>query len=379
MRQSLRLRALLAGAAYARIVAAVPTDPVDLFVSGVPPRVNNYRIPALIQTGTGALVAIAEARTEGKSDCDVKWLAFSRSGDNGTTWSTPAPIWGNTQLPSGWGAGNPVAVWDAVTRRVLIHGTVNNPAHCSPSLYTFQLDDGGSDGQAWGNFKNLSSFLGQWNGATPGPGTGTQLGAGSPAPGRLIVPAHFGAYNKDVSWYSDDHGASWTVSTPALDLLDEVVVVALPSGRVRLNARTDHANATCDCRATTLSLDGGATWETPVSWDATLIEPVCQASMVLIGPLASTGKSALFFSNPASKTSRSDITVRRSDDEGSSWLPNTWLVAPGLCWGGYSCMAPGWPMVRADGKAGAEYGGILFERNRTGTNVISFSLFPLDA
>ena len=30
-------------------------------------------------------------------------------------------------------------------------------------------------------------------GATPGPGTGTQLGPDSPAPGRLIIAAHYGA------------------------------------------------------------------------------------------------------------------------------------------------------------------------------------------
>jgi hypothetical protein len=58
-------------------------------------------------------------------------------------------------------------------------------------------------------------------------------------------------YEDDVSWYSDDHGASWALSTPALAHLDEVVVVALPSGRVLLNARTDHYNASCDCRAFT--------------------------------------------------------------------------------------------------------------------------------
>ena len=85
-------------------------------------------------------------------------------------------------------------------------------------------------------------------------------------------------YEKDVSWYSDDHGTSWTLSEPPLEDLDEVVVAALPSGRVFLNARTDHYNASCDCRAVTYSDDGGKTWVTPVQWDATLIEPVCEVS-----------------------------------------------------------------------------------------------------
>ena len=49
--------------------------------------------------------------------------------------------------------------------------------------------------------------------------------------------------------------------------------------------------------------------------------------MVTIGPLADAGgATAVFFSNPASTVARQDITVRRSNDDGASWLAGTWLV-----------------------------------------------------
>lgn len=135
--------------------------------------------------------------------------------------------------------------------------------------------------------------------------------------------------------------------------------------------------------------------------------------MVTIGPLADAGgDTAIFFSNPASTTSREDITVRRSDDGGATWLPNTWLVQGGPTWGGYSCMAQvrvcshpdfeegsgralscysppslvrsvrclqGAPLTRADTGSG-EYGAIIYEHALNDTNatdVISFSLFPV--
>jgi sialidase-1 len=381
--------AILAAAAVARTAHAAPWDPVDLFVAGVPPLINNYRIPALVRTRTGTLIAVAEARTA-MADCCFKYLVFRRSTDNGTTWSDVAPVWG-ANLTDNQGAGNPVLVHDNTTGVTFLHGSVNDPTHCSPTLWTFQLDDGGTDGARWGNLKPLAPFLGQYDGATPGPGTGTQLGPSSPAPGRLLVPAHYGVYNLDVTWYSDDHGETWALSTPPLPHLDEVVVAALPSGKVMLNARTDHYNSSCDCRAVTTSSDGGKTWDTPVSWDATLIEPVCQASLVTIGPLASAAPSTpLFFANPASTTDRANITVRRSDDEGQTWLPGTWLVQPGEVWGAYSCIAPGAPLRRKDaGDGSTDMGAIVFERTIPSgppgsplagetTTVISFALFPVD-
>ena len=326
---------------------------------------NNYRIPALVRTDLGTLIAVAEARTT-DADCTYKWLAFSRSTDNGTTWSEPAEVWGRS-LPAPQGAGNPVLVYDAVSRTILLHGSVNSPGHCNPTLWTFQLTDGGSDGLHWTQPVNISGFLGKYGGVTPGPGAGAQLGPSSPHAGRLLVPGHFGAYQADIVWYSDDHGASWTLSPSVLPGLDEVAVAALPSGRVLLNARTDHANASCDCRAVSHSDDGGATW-TPVAYDPTLIEPVCQGSLAYLRPLASAPAGALFFSNPASRTQRSDLTVRRSDDSGASWA-HSWVVAPGPLGGGYSSLYSGAPVVSPNG---SEWGGVLYEV----AGVIAFSLFP---
>jgi len=185
-------RVAAAAAALATCSALAVPPAVDLFVAGEPPDVAVYRIPALVRTSRGTLVAIAEARTTLTSDCDYKWLAFRRSTDNGTTWSDVAELWGKN-LTHGSGAGNPAVVFDNVTGHIILHGSVNDPSHCSPSLWNFQLDDGGSDGAVWGGLRNITADIVPYVGATPGPGTGTQLGPDSPAPGRLIIAAHYGA------------------------------------------------------------------------------------------------------------------------------------------------------------------------------------------
>jgi sialidase-1 len=81
--------------------------------------------------------------------------------------------------------------------------------------------------------------------------------------------------------------------------------------------------------------------------DATLIEPVCQASLLRCGGLG----GPLAFSNPASRTERERMTVRLSEDDGL-----TWPFARALCDGpaAYSCLAE-----LADGTLGC-----LYERGR---------------
>ena len=89
---------------------------------------------------------------------------------------------------------------------------------------------------------------------------------------------------------------------------NESAVVELSNGDLLLNMRSYHGR---NRRAIQRSHDGGLTWS-PLEFDETLIEPVCQASLI------SLGRGRLAFSNPAA-TTRTRMTLRLSKDDGATW------------------------------------------------------------
>lgn len=146
---------------------------------------------------------------------------------------------------------------------------------------------------------------------------------------------------------------------------DESALVELPSGDVVLNMRTDHLNASCDCRAFAVSHDAGASFG-PLQFDPTLISPVCQASLLRVG-------DSVYFANPADKKSRVNTTIRRGTGLPGGWQAATLLLQPGDAWGGYTSM------VGPVDPPAAKQGGVLWEHWPTGGEAtISWATFPLE-
>jgi sialidase-1 len=336
------LRAALALAALSSAAAALPT-PIPVFTAARGGA--TYRIPALVRTAAGTLIAFAEQRTGG--DCDSKSIVAARSEDGGRSWGPPAPVAGS---PRGV-TGNPTAVFDAVSGRVVLALASGG---CNPAAATAVLDDGGSDGRAWGAPRVLPS-LGAHSGALPGPGSAAQLPSG-----RLVFPAHFGAYVADIVVFSDDHGATWQVSPTLLPQMDEAAIAVVPGSNSSLVAamRNNHLSPRRTV-AWSASADAGATWSLPVTYDNPLLTPVCQASLVAL-------EGALYFSGPRSTSARTNLTILRSTDGGASWGAAGFQVQAGSS-NGYSCMASGSAVLPG-------LGGILFE----GLGSIAFAHFPLD-
>src|SRR5204863_10056334 len=65
------------------------------------------------------------------------------------------------------------------------------------------------------------------------------------------------------------------------------------------------------------STDAGLTWSKAEA-DQTLIEPVCQASLIRAVPAGKKSDGRLLFSNPADMK-RVRMTVRLSPDDGKTW------------------------------------------------------------
>lgn len=296
----------------------------DLFVSGQNDY-HAYRIPALVVTNSGTLLAFCEGRKKSLLDSGDIDTLLRRSTDNGKTWSKQQIIWDD----QGNKCGLPCPVVDRQTGTIWLllvwsHGDdtetiiIEQKNKEARRVYVTYSED---DGRTWAAPKEITADVkaADWTHYATGPGNGIQLTRGR-WKGRLVVPCdHIKAGTKRYYShviYSDDHGKSWRLggSCPR-DRTNESAVVELPDGRLMLNMRNYERSR--NARAVCYSEDGGATWS-DLRTDETLVEPICQASILRYTWPVDDGKSRILFSNPASKK-RKKLTVRLSYDEGRTW------------------------------------------------------------
>jgi sialidase-1 len=284
-----------------------------------------FRIPALVTTPTGALLAFAEGRRNGCSDTGDIDLVMKRSEDQGRTWSdlvvirddgptvcgNPAPVvdreTGTIHLLSTWNLGED-------HEREIIDGTSKDTRR----VFVMRSED---DGITWSAPEEITQAVKKknWTWYATGPCHGIQVKQG-PFAGRLIIPCdHIEARTKmyfSHIIYSDDHGNTWELGgTTPQDQVNECTVAELGNGRLMLNMR--NYDRSQECRKISFSGDGGITWSDIVS-DTALIEPICQAS--LLGILKNEDNRVyLYFTNPAHRSNRENMTLKISDDEGQTW------------------------------------------------------------
>jgi len=291
---------------------------------------HTFRIPALITTKSGVVLAICEGRKTGRGDHGDVDLVQKRSTDGGRTWGAVELIHeeGGTAKVT---IGNPCPAVDDETGVVWLPFTRDND-----TVFVMSSSD---DGRTWSKPREISAAVkkGDWNWYATGPGNGIQLKRGKHQ-GRLVIPCdHRVSGHKDdkQSWqqsgrshviYSDDHGQSWQLGGVTDFGMNECAVVELTDGTLMLNSRSYRGKA---CRGVSLSSDGGQSWQ-PTQDDPALVESVCEASLIRYAwPEAAANKpDLLVFANPAVPKGRSHVTVRLSEDDGHTW-PKSRLVCEG--------------------------------------------------
>ena len=311
-------------------------DETTLFKSGEE-GYSNYRIPSLITTKDGSLLAFCEARKDNRGDSGNIDLIVKRSSDNGLTWSAPIIVWDAGDET----AGNPCPVVDQRTGRIINilcwnlasdHGRNlhDGTSKDTRRVYQTHSDD---DGLTWSEPKEITSAVKapSWWWYATGPGIGIQLEKG-PHKGRLVIPANHTApgYYGAHTLYSDDGGETWAVSEIIKPTVNESQVVELSGGRLMMNMRSQGLPETPrprnGYRSIAFSRDSGATWTDP-EFDKNLGDPRCQGSIIRYD------ENRLLFSNPnppikAERGERIRMTVRVSHDDGETW-PHELLVFEG--------------------------------------------------
>lgn len=296
----------------------------DVFVSGQD-GYHSFRIPAIVSTKAGTLLAFCEGRKDSRSDAGNIDLVVSRSADGGQSWSRPQVVWDDGDNT----CGNPAPVVDQSTGIIWLPITWNHGKDSEKKIKDgtskfprrVYITHSADDGLSWAKPEEISAStrLDHWRWYATGPGNAIQLQHGSHA-GRLLIPANHSdhqdsakhPYRSHVFW-SDDHGASWTLGAVQEDKTNESAVVELPHDGLLHVMRSYHGT---NRRAMAVSEDSGRTFGR-VYLDEALDTPVCQASAIRYS-WASEGKSRILFSSPRGK-SRSNLHVWLSEDEGKTW------------------------------------------------------------
>jgi len=327
-----------------------------------------HRIPAIVLTKKGTLLAFAEARKNGRGDHGDIDLVVKRSSDMGKTWSDFILVHedGGTKKIT---IGNPVPIVDRKTGDVIVAFQRTNEDRVATGTHISRSKD---DGVTWSAPMEIIELV-QFEGmeyARPGPGHGIQLKHGKHA-GRMIVPCYSvsteeyrakhgfgGIYN--FMAYSDDGGTTWTHGKKTSAGLGEPVAAELADGTIILTSRqyTDQRWR----RAISYSKDGGETWS-EAEFRADLPDCNCQGSILAVdkGP-----DTLLLHSNcPGPGEKRNRLTIRLSRDGGKSWSAS-WVLEPGKAQ--YSDL-----VALPDGTVGC-----LFERGDKYRTAITFARFAME-
>lgn len=279
-----------------------------------------YRVPAIVRTGSGALVAFAERRDSDRSDLGNFDIVSRTSLDGGCSWRPMVTVgnWGRDRV------SNPVPVWDENSGSILLLSSVRRVK--TDSYVGLFLQRSSDDGATWTPLASgqvrVQGGARTWKGGLTGPGHGLVLRTGVHA-GRVIFAmgyrtgGRYGAYGI----YSDDGGTSWRIGydrlSPGNMKLIEGTIAELADGRLLVSYRDLRKTKPGTNRVSAISTDGGQSI-------SAFRRMTGVKTMAVQGSLLQTGSGKVLFSSPsftrtANLTIRKDMRIFVSTNSGAAW------------------------------------------------------------
>ncbi|MFE9022499.1 exo-alpha-sialidase [Streptomyces sp. NPDC007808] len=359
-----RLRAALVAALATTATAAAPgpaqsqptarVPPFEqqvLFRAGQDPGYACFRIPAIVRTADGTLLAFAEGRVLNCGDAADIDIVLKRSTDGGRTWG-PLQV---VNEGDGDTHGNPAPVVDRGTGRILLAQTYNtgrtDSGNCSvPCDRTPHLQYSDDDGRTWSEPRDLSDEIlpAHWNSwYATGPVHGIQLTRGKHA-GRLVLGVNTETWdgtrvtaNHAALVVSDDGGDSWRIGATdswpvaAADGTfrqkpSEVTLTERADGTLLISGR-EQDGTDLGHRSQTYSRDGGGSFTGPFRGLPDLYTPQVQGATLRLG-------DRMLLSAPADPDRRRTMMVRTSWNGGAVWDGADRGKVVTTDWSGYSDM-----------------------------------------
>ncbi|BCM70714.1 putative neuraminidase, secreted [Streptomyces sp. EAS-AB2608] len=319
-----------------------------LFKAARDPGYACFRIPAVVTTTAGTLLAFAEGRVLNCGDAADIDIVLKRSTDGGRTWG-PLQV---VNEGAGDTHGNPAPVVDRATGRIWLAETYNtgrtDSGNCAvPCDRTPHLQYSDDDGRSWSRPRDLSGEIlpADWNSwYATGPVHGIQLTRGRYA-GRLVFGVNTETWNGSrvtanhaALIVSDDHGGHWRIGATdswpvAADGTfrqkpSELTLAERGDGSILVSGR-EQDGTDLGHRTQAVSRDGGSSFTAPFRGLPGLYTPQVQGSLLRLG-------DRLLLACPADPDRRRTMMIRSSYDGGRTWDSVDRGTVVTTDWSGYS-------------------------------------------
>lgn len=336
------------------LISSFGQDKVPVFTGGME-GYKSYRIPAIIKGANDVLLAFSEGRVGGAGDFGNVDIVMKRSTDGGKTWGPLQVVANNDTLQ----AGNPAPVYvipnsTAKTKKkkvkaprakiFLFYNTGNkseDDIRKGNGVREVWYKTSSDNGLTWGapvnitlsvhkplqkSFDSRYNFAEDWRWVANLPGHAIQIKEGK-YKGRIFVAANHSVgkpQNKFLDlaafgFFSDDNGKTFHIGGNVhIPGSSESTAAELTNNKLMMSSR----NQKYDVRARIVSIssDGGASWDTTF-YDETLIDPICEGSLLSLGKVDNS--YTLAFCNSSDKVIRDNLTLRISKDDGKTWTKGT--------------------------------------------------------